>query len=87
MRRLILKSSFIRLICALLWSIWLFRNDVVFHNTQKQTVLQILFRATYLTRTWANLQKVEDKGLIADAYMSRLGSDGDGHLCTEQVAV
>ena len=26
-------------LCALLWSIWLSRNDVVFHNTQKQTVL------------------------------------------------
>ena len=38
-------------LCALLWSIWLSRNDVVFHNTKKQTVLQILFRATYLTRT------------------------------------
>ena len=29
-------------LCALLWSIWLSRNDVVFHNTQQQTVLQIL---------------------------------------------
>ena len=54
-------------LCALLWSIWLSINDVVFHNTQKQTVLQILFRATYLTRTWAILQKEEDRGLIADA--------------------
>ena len=43
--------------CALLWSIWLSRNDVVFHNNKKQTALQILFRATYLTRTWAILQK------------------------------
>jgi len=54
-------------LCALLWSIWLSKSDVVFHNTKKQTVLQILFRATYLTRTWAILQKVEDRGLIADA--------------------
>ena len=55
-------------LCALLWSIRLSRNDIVFHNTQKQTVLQILFRATFLIRTWAILQKVEDRDLIADAY-------------------
>ena len=54
-------------LCALLWSIWLSKNDVVFYNTQKQTILRILFRATYLTRTWAILQKVEDRDLIADA--------------------
>ena len=54
-------------LCALLWSIWLSRNDVVFHNIQRQTVLQILFRATHLTRTWAILQKEEYRGLIADA--------------------
>ena len=54
-------------LCALLWSIRLSRNDIVFHNTQKQTVLQILFRATFLTRTWAILQKEEDRGVIADA--------------------
>jgi len=54
-------------LCALLWSIWLSRNNVVFHNTKKQMVLQILFKATYLTRIWAILQKEEDRVLIADA--------------------
>ena len=54
-------------LCVFLWLIWLSRNDVVFHNNQKQTALQILFRATFLTRTWAILQKEEDRDLIADA--------------------
>ena len=61
------KKVLFTCLCALLWSIWLSRNDVFFHNTQKQTVLQILIRATYLTRSWAILQKEEDIGLIADA--------------------
>jgi len=43
------------------------RNDVVFHNNKKQTALQILFRATYFTMTWAILQKEEDRDLFADA--------------------
>ena len=63
----IVKKIMFTGLCALLWSIWLFRNDVVFHNTQRQTALQILFRATHLTRTWAILQKEEDIVLIADA--------------------
>jgi len=33
------KKNMFTGLCALLWSIWLSRNDVVFHNTQKQTVL------------------------------------------------
>ena len=61
------KKVLFTCLCALLWSIWLSRNDVFFHNTQKQTVLQILIRATYLTRSWAILQKEEDRCLIADA--------------------
>ena len=51
-------------LCALLWSIWLSRNDVVFHNTQRQTILHILFRAIHLTRTWAILQKEENRAWL-----------------------
>jgi len=73
-------------LCALLSSIWLSINNVVFHNTQKQTVLLILFRATYLTRTWAILQKKGGQRLDLRC-IPRLGSDGDGHLSAERVAV
>ena len=54
-------------LCALCWPIWLSRNDIVFHKSQKQTCLRILFRATYLARTWMLLQKEEDKDTISTA--------------------
>ena len=61
------EKSFVHgFMCASLVNL-VIQNDVVFHNTQKQTVLQILFRATFLIRTWAILQKEEDRGVIADA--------------------
>ena len=41
--------------------------DIVFHKSQKQTCLRILFRATYLARTWMLLQKEEDKDTISTA--------------------
>ena len=37
-------------IAALCWAISRSRNDIVFQKTKNQTSLQILFRATYLTR-------------------------------------
>jgi hypothetical protein len=43
------------------------RNDIVFQKTKSQTSLQILFRATYLTRAWAILHKEEDREAIATA--------------------
>ena len=81
------KKVMFTCLCALLWSIWLSRNDVVFHITKKQTVLQILFKDTYLIRTWAILQKEEDRARLDRRCMPRLGSDGDGYLCAERVAV
>ena len=53
-------------IAALCWAIWRSRNDTVFQKTKNQTSLQILFRATYLTRAWAILHK-EDREAIAAA--------------------
>ena len=54
-------------LCALCWAIWLSRNDIVFRKSQKQTCLQILFRATYLARMWMPLQKEEDRDIISTA--------------------
>ena len=52
-------------IAVLCWAIWHSRNDIVFQRTKNQTSLQILFRATYLTRAWAILHKEEDSEAIA----------------------
>ena len=54
-------------LCALCWAIWLNRNDIIFLKSQKQTYLQILFRATYLVTMWMQLQKEEDMDTISTA--------------------
>ncbi|CAL4918480.1 unnamed protein product [Urochloa decumbens] len=53
-----------RLVCvglsAMCWAIWLSRNDIVFKKTTPNSFLQVLFRGTYWTRTWAKLSKEEE---------------------------
>ena len=45
---------------ALLWAIWLTRNEVVFDECKPKSLLQVLFRGTHWLRQWANLQRHED---------------------------
>jgi len=50
---------------AILWSIWLFRNEGIFDKKkQLYSYLQVVFRATYWTRFWIALQKKNDKPLL-----------------------
>jgi hypothetical protein len=42
---------------AILWAIWLSRNDVVFNKVSISSSMQVIFRGTHWTRTWANFQK------------------------------
>ena len=42
---------------AILWSIWLSRNDVTFDKKKIILLFHVIFRATYLTRLWNILQK------------------------------
>jgi hypothetical protein len=42
---------------AILWSIWLCRNDVTFDKKRLYSYLQVIFRATYWIRFWNILQK------------------------------
>ena len=58
-------------IAALCWAIWRSRNDTVFQKTKNQTSLQILFRATYLTRAWTILHE-EDREAITAALSQPL---------------
>lgn len=46
---------------ALCWAMWLNRNDVLFKSTITNSFLQVIFRGTYWTRTWAVLSKEEEK--------------------------
>jgi len=45
---------------ALLWAIWITRNEVVFDKCKPKSLLQVLFRGTHWLRHWANLQRHED---------------------------
>ena len=47
--------------CAILWAIWLTRNDITFNCAWVSSSLQMLFRGTYCIRFWALLQKEEEK--------------------------
>jgi hypothetical protein len=38
---------------AMLWSIWLSQNDIVFNMTSISSYMQVIFRGTYWTRTWS----------------------------------
>jgi hypothetical protein len=42
---------------AICWAIWLNRNDMVFNRVKSNTVMQVIFRATFWTRTWSLLCK------------------------------
>jgi hypothetical protein len=45
---------------ALLWAIWLTRNEIVFDKCKPKSLLQVLFRGTHWLRQWASLQRHED---------------------------
>ncbi|KAG2606472.1 hypothetical protein PVAP13_4NG172800 [Panicum virgatum] len=45
---------------ALRWSIWLSRNDVIFKNSTTNSLLRVIFRATYWIRCWSLLSKEEE---------------------------
>jgi len=47
--------------CALCWTIWLCRNDVVSDNALVSTPMQVVFRGTHWIRFWAQMQKEEDR--------------------------
>ena len=54
---------------AVCWALWLSRNEMVFDRSPLKSYLQVLFRATYWLRKWAQLQRHDDHiKLIKDVY-------------------
>ena len=53
-------------VAAVCWSIWLSRNEIVFNNTLPNSFIQVIFRGTYWTRSWAMLSKEEDRTSLKD---------------------
>jgi hypothetical protein len=49
---------------TMFWSIWLSRNDIIFSKTSISSYMQLIFRATYWTRTWLVFQKEEHQVLL-----------------------
>ena len=50
-------------VLAVIWSLWLFRNDKVF-NDKNTSLLQVLYRCTSLLRSWSTLQCVKNQDLF-----------------------
>ena len=50
---------------AVIWSLWLCRNDKVF-NDKNVSLLQVIYRCTSLLRLWSILQRVEFRDLFTE---------------------
>ena len=50
---------------AVLWSLWLCRNDKVF-NDKNCSLLQVIYRCTALLRSWSSLQRSDHRDLFTE---------------------
>jgi hypothetical protein len=50
---------------ALIWSLWLCRNDKVFDN-KNSSLLQVIYRCTGTLRLWSQLHRTEDHDLFSE---------------------
>jgi hypothetical protein len=50
---------------ALIWSLWLCRNDKVF-NDKNCIILQVIYRCTGTLRIWSQLHRLEDRDLFME---------------------
>jgi hypothetical protein len=50
---------------AIIWSLWLCRNDKVF-NDKNCSLLQVIYRCTGILRLWSSLQRVEFRDLFTE---------------------
>jgi hypothetical protein len=52
---------------AMLWAMWLSRNEIVFDKTPVLSYMQVIHRATHWTRAWSVFQKEEERNMLQDA--------------------
>jgi hypothetical protein len=50
---------------AVIWSLWLCRNDKVF-NDKNYSLLQVIYRCTSTLRLWSPLQRMENRDLFME---------------------
>ena len=53
---------------AVIWSLWLCRNDKVF-NDKNASIMQVIYRCTSTLRAWSALQRVEHRGLFLEVAL------------------
>jgi hypothetical protein len=52
---------------AIIWSLWLCRNDKVF-NDKNCSLLQVIYRCTRILRLWSPSQRMENHDLFMEVY-------------------
>ena len=50
---------------AVIWSLWLCRNDKVF-NDKNSSLMQVIYRSTALLHSWSSLQRTENQDLFME---------------------
>ena len=50
---------------AVIWSLWLCRNDKVFNN-RLSSLMQVIYRCTAILRSWSPLHRVEWRDLFTE---------------------
>jgi hypothetical protein len=50
---------------AVIWALWLCRNDIIF-NDKNCSILQVIYRCTGILRLWSSLQRVENRALFTE---------------------
>ena len=50
---------------AVIWSLWLCKNDKVF-NDKNSSLMQVIYRCTATLRSWSPLQRVEYRDLFME---------------------
>ena len=84
-------AKYIRLgICALFWTIWNTRNDLIFNGTKFTNFLQVIYKATTWIRMWLLLTHADYREImvigcsrwetIARAIFSRFGWRANNRL-------
>jgi hypothetical protein len=62
-----LRNLFLVGIGAMLWAIWLSRNDIIFNKSPGLSYMQVIFRGTHWTRVWSAFQKENERRVLQNA--------------------
>jgi hypothetical protein len=81
-----MRKLFLVGIDAILWGIWLSRNDVVFDKNPVLSYMQVIYRAMHWTRTRSLFQKEEECQQLQDVCQS-FGNGDDEDFCKAWMSI